>query len=103
MPEKEKETYKPIYAVHQKNNHEIWLNTKFGVFSFDKKTAKFQYYAYQNTAVNRSTNCQNLSYFGTWQDDIWRWDDCNQHWSKITLPFAAEIRLSLSTSKSAES
>ncbi len=91
LPEKEKETYKPIYAIHQKNNHEIWLNTKFGVFSFDKKTATFQYYAYQNTAVNRSTNCQNLSYFGTWQDDIWRWDDCNQHWSKITLPFAAEI------------
>lgn len=43
-PDKAAEAYQPIYRLSQKSSGELWLHTKFGLFSFNKTTQKFAYH-----------------------------------------------------------
>ncbi len=88
QPQTPSNAYLAIFGVQPKSDHELWLLTNVGFFSFDWELERFQLHPFPATMTPATalSSCPDATLFGTWSQDIARYDACVGQWTQITLP-----------------
>jgi ligand-binding sensor domain-containing protein len=85
--------YKSIYKLQPRGDSGLWLHTNFGLFSFDPASETFRYYPLPKGSLPEAkpATCPNTLYLGSWDNDLLRYDACNNQWSQIKLPVTPDL------------
>ncbi|MBL0356505.1 MAG: histidine kinase [Chitinophagaceae bacterium] len=85
-----------VLAIRQKNSHEFWVMTTYGLFSVNKKTLQFTYYPYPG--IKDYYGCQmnyvdenGIVWIGTYQNGILHYNPSTNQWKSYSTP--VEYRL----------
>ncbi len=93
LPQTPSDAYLVIYALQPKSDHALWLLTNVGFFSFDWEANAFSYHEFpkQIEAATAPNDCPETALFGSWDQDIVRYDPCRDRWEQILLPLPADL------------
>ncbi len=88
FPERLPDAYLKIYQIDQRSPTAFWLQTNIGVFSFDWKQERFAYHPMPKSfpIATSVTNCKEETYFGSWYQNLLRYDPCAGEWTQICIP-----------------
>ncbi len=93
LPETSPDEYKTIYQIKPKGTHEYWLETNFGLFSFDPASETFGFHPTPKSSLKAANPslCPGTQYLGSWDNDLLRYTDCDSLWTQIKLPISPKL------------
>ncbi len=93
LPNSSPDEYKTIYQIKPKGKHAYWLETNFGLFSFDALSEIFGFYPIPKSDLKSASpsSCTETQYLGSWANDLLRYNNCDGQWSQIKLPISPKI------------
>ena len=93
LPESAGDDYVSIFNLLPRANDELWLETKFGLFSFNPVDEVFDFHPKPKTSLPtaKPIDCKEKLYLGTWDRDLERYDPCTRAWAQIKLPLPSSL------------
>ncbi|MEZ4984482.1 MAG: hypothetical protein R2795_05500 [Saprospiraceae bacterium] len=86
--------YQTIHYLKPRGEHQLWLATNLGLFSFDKRTSRFIWHETPQVfqPITASDNdCSETLPLGSWQDDLLLYNPCLDQWRQVRQPLPPQV------------
>lgn len=82
------DAYLTIYYLKARSPESLWLHTNRGLYGFDCRSGRFDHVPIpsQLRVADSPSACGEAAFVASWDQDLLRFDPCDQTWARLPLP-----------------